>query len=64
MTSIELLTIINITDYISKFEKMEFLHFISHPKMLNPHNLTCLEVFLKKVLAKYELSTDFKKMLP
>lgn len=63
MASIELLTIINITDYISKFEKMEFLHFISHPKMLNPHNLSCLEVFLKRVLAKHELNTDFKKML-
>jgi hypothetical protein len=64
MASIELLTVINITDYIRKFEKMDFLHFISHPKMLNPHNLTCLEVFLKKVLSKHKLSTDFKEMIP
>src|SRR6185312_824297 len=63
MASIELLTIINVTDYIKKFEKMEFLHFITHPKMLNPHNLNCLDVFLKKVLSKYELTTDFKKMI-
>lgn len=63
MASIELLTIINIADYIKKVEKMEFLHFISHPKMLNPHNLNCLDVFLKKVLSKHELTTDFKKMI-
>ena len=63
MASIELLTIINITDYIKKVEKMEFLHFISHPKMLNPHNLNCLDVFLKKILSKHELTTDFKKMI-
>ena len=63
MASIELLTIINITDYIKKVEKMDFLHFISHPKMLNPHNLNCLDVFLKKVLSKHELITDFKKMI-
>jgi len=63
MASIELLTIINITDYIKKVEKMEFLHFISHPKMLNPHNLNCLDVFLKKILAKHEITTDFKKMI-
>ena len=63
MASIELLTIINITDYIRKVEKMDFLHFISHPKMLSPHNLNCLDVFLKKVLSKHELITDFKKMI-
>lgn len=63
MASIELLTLINITDYIKKFEKKELLHFISHPKMLNPHNLTCLDVFLKKILLKYKINTDFKKMI-
>ena len=63
MASIELLTVINMTDYIKKFEKIEFLHFISHPKMLNPHNLNCLDVFLKKILSKHELTTDFKKMI-
>jgi hypothetical protein len=63
MASIELLTLINIKNYIKKFEKKELLHFISHPKMLNPHNLTCLDVFLKKVLSKYQVNTDFKRML-
>jgi hypothetical protein len=63
MASIELLTLINIIDYIKKFEKKELLHFISHPKMLNPHNLNCLDVFLKKILSKYRVNTDFKKMI-
>ena len=63
MASIELLTLVNITDYIKKFQSKEILHFISHPKMLNLHNLTCLDVFLKKALSKYEITSDFKKMI-
>ncbi|MHB8262054.1 MAG: polysaccharide deacetylase family protein [Bacteroidia bacterium] len=63
MASIELLTMMNISNYINNLNKSSTLHFISHPKMLNPHNLNCFEVLLKKMQAKYTLNTDFKKMI-
>lgn len=63
MASIELLTIININDYLKKLDHENVIHFISHQKMLSPHNIICLEVFLKKAMSKYEINTDFKKMI-
>ncbi len=63
MASLELLTLTNINDYFSNLHKFSTLHFISHPKMLNPHNLNCLEVFLKKIVAKYSINTDFKEIV-
>ena len=62
MASVELLTITNMEDYLRALQKSSTLHLISHPKMLNLHNLTCLEVLFKKATAKYDINTDFKKI--
>jgi hypothetical protein len=63
MASIELLTIVNLGDYFKKIAERDYLQFISHPKMLSPHNLTCFEVLLKKILEKYTVNTDFKNLV-
>lgn len=62
MASIELLSVINLDDYLSAIDKKEYTQFISHPKMLTPHNLLCLDLMLKKLTTKYEVNTDFKKI--
>ena len=62
MASVELLTITNLEDYLKGLQTHSTLHLISHPKMLNLHNLTCLEVLFKKAFARYDINTDFKKI--
>jgi hypothetical protein len=63
MASLELLTIINIGDVYRQFESKKHLHLISHPKMLNPHNIACLEVLLDKLGTPESLQTDFMKII-
>ncbi len=63
MISIELLTQIKLSIYLKFLGQHDFMHFISHPKMLSPHNLTSFEIFLKKVVKQYKIETDFRKML-
>jgi hypothetical protein len=63
MASLELLTMMNIGDVYREFEKKKHLHLISHPKMLNPHNITCLGVLLDKLGSRESLDTDFKRMV-
>ncbi|MEO6306207.1 MAG: hypothetical protein ABIP51_23870, partial [Bacteroidia bacterium] len=62
MTSIELLTIPKLKLYKNFTENNSYIHFITHPKMLNKHNIFCFEKYLKFVLKKYKIETDYKKM--
>jgi hypothetical protein len=64
MASIELLTMINLPEVVREFQRAGHLHFISHPKMLNPHNITCMEVLLRKVAKQGPIETDYLKLLP
>ncbi len=64
MVSIELLTSISLNRYLDYFSKNEFMHFISHPKMVSPHNLETLKRFLTKVVSRFSVETDFKKICP
>jgi hypothetical protein len=61
--SIELLTLPKLNSYLKHFEKNDYVHFISHPKMLIKHHLKTFDKFLTEVLEKYEVETDFKKMV-
>lgn len=62
MTSIELLTIPKLKLYKRFVEKNSYVHFITHPKMLNKHNIFCFEQYLKFVYKNYKIETDYKKM--
>lgn len=62
MTSIELMTTIKLNDYKKFLRSNNFMHFISHPKMISKHHIYCFEKFLEFTFNKYIVETDFKKM--
>lgn len=59
----ELLTISKLSTYLKFINKNNYMHFISHPKMLIQHNHKMFEKFLRKVYDKYEIESDFRKMI-
>ncbi|MGP8217516.1 MAG: hypothetical protein ACLQQ4_18250 [Bacteroidia bacterium] len=64
MVSIELLNRVKLSAYLDFLEKNNYMHFISHPKMLSNHNINTFAKFLNKALAVYRIETNFEKMLP
>jgi hypothetical protein len=62
--SVELLTAVKLNSYQEFLDKNRYMHFISHPKMINNHNLTVFNKFLKVAFEKYSVETDFYNMLP
>lgn len=61
--SIELLNWITWRLYRKNIEKNNYMHFISHPKMLSEHNFYMLDKLLSWVYTKYSIETDFNKAL-
>lgn len=59
--SIEELTWAKLPLYLNFIKQNDYMQFISHPKMLMPHNLSTFEKFLAEVFSKYEIETDFRK---
>jgi len=64
MVAIENMNTVKLPLYISFVRKNAYMQFISHPKMLTPHNLSTFEKFLRKVFTEYDTETDFRKMNP
>lgn len=62
MISLELLTTIKMPYYKAFLKNNDYMHFISHPKMLSEHNLKCFNDFLKYGCTKFHLQTDFLKI--
>jgi hypothetical protein len=60
--AIEQLSVIKMKAYLSFFKANDYMHFVSHPKMVTDHNLNTFSRFLKKVQRDYRPETDFKKM--
>jgi hypothetical protein len=61
--SIELMHPCNLGDYKKFLKENDYMHFISHPKMINRMNMKCFDRFLKYGNSKYELESDFRKMI-
>jgi hypothetical protein len=59
----EQLSFIKKTTYLSYIKNHDYMHFVSHPKMVTSHNLTSFRKFLKNVVKNYTVETDFKKMV-
>lgn len=59
MISLELLNIIKLPMYKSYIKNNDFIQFISHPKMISPHNLNCFNKLLKSITCNYQIQTDF-----
>jgi hypothetical protein len=62
MISVELLNRPKLPFYLKYLDQHDYMHFISHPKMLTRHNLKTLRKFLEKATSGYDLETNYKKM--
>lgn len=63
MVSLELLTYFTRSAYKKYLSENDFMHFISHPKMISEHNLDTLFEFLRYAKMNFVLNTDYKKMI-
>lgn len=61
--SIEFLNPINKYSVLKFMEKKEYVHFLSHPKLITNMNLTSLNFILEKLFRNYKLNSDFKLVI-
>ncbi len=62
VASFENLSLIKLQVYKKHLYQTNFLHLVSHPKMLGRHNLFVFDKFLKSVYSKHQIETDFIKI--
>lgn len=62
MASIELFNIVKLKLFKNHFKENDYLHLISHPKMITNHNLKVFDDFMNHITAHYEVNTEYKKM--
>lgn len=60
--SIEHLNIITLNVYKQYLNKHNYMHFISHPKMLTLYNIKAFDRFLSYATSNYNIETDFRKI--
>jgi hypothetical protein len=63
MASVELMTLLTYPAYKEYIDANDYMHLISHPKMVNKHNLACFEILLKRITGSYEVNTDYRKLI-
>ena len=61
--AIELLSLPKLGDYLQFFDDNQYMHFISHPKMLTRHNIKMFGRFLDHAYKRHKIETDFKRFL-
>jgi peptidoglycan/xylan/chitin deacetylase (PgdA/CDA1 family) len=61
--SLELLSIVKLPTYYKYLKSNDYLHFVSHPKMLSQHNLYALLHFVNYAYKNFEVETDFIKIV-
>lgn len=61
--AVELLTPVSMPLYKSFLRKNEYMHFLSHPKMITRHHHLLFEKFLDYAYKHFEVVTDFKTCL-
>lgn len=62
MVSIDFLNGIKTSQYKTFLKSNNYIHFISHPKMLSESSIKHFSDFLSDITKKYEVETDYKKM--
>lgn len=60
MCSIENLTLTKLHLYKNFLRTNNYMHFISHPKMISPHNIYIFEKFVKSSLKNFKINFDWK----
>lgn len=62
VASFENLSLIKLPVYKKHLTDKNYLHLVSHPKMLGRHNFYVIDKFLKSVYKKHKIETDFIKI--
>ncbi|MBT6029570.1 MAG: hypothetical protein HOH13_04645 [Crocinitomicaceae bacterium] len=62
MLSFELLTLPKLKQYCSFINDNDYVQFISHPKMLSPHNLLIFKRLLSIMTGLYQLESDWRNI--
>lgn len=63
ITSLDALIFTKMQNYKNYSKKNEYVHFVSHPKMLSRHNIYCFDRYLDFMTKNFILETDYKKMV-
>jgi hypothetical protein len=61
--AVELLTPVSMPLYKSFLKQNEYMHFLSHPKMITRHHHRLFDRFLNEAYTRYDVVTDFKTLL-
>jgi hypothetical protein len=62
--SIDNLLYTKMSRYKAYIEQNDYIHIVSHPKMLSRYNIGLFESLLKHTAGKYSILSDYKKMKP
>lgn len=60
--AVEQMSFLKLSSYLNYMKNHNYMHFVSHPKMVTEHNLRTFLKFLKKITKLYSIESDFKKM--
>jgi hypothetical protein len=60
--SLEFLNSFNYTLCISYLKKNDYIHFLSHPKLMSDESIDSMDKMLKVLIKKYNLNSDFRKI--
>lgn len=64
MAAIESLTQVKLPAYLKFLARNNYMQFIAHPKMLSRHSIKTFRMWMRTAYDKYEIETDFMKMVP
>lgn len=59
--SVEILNAVKLPVYLSELKHTNYLHILSHPKLVSDYNIGAMDSLLKKVNASGKVEFDFKK---
>ena len=63
IASFEGLNLFRVRKYINAISKLEYFHFISHPKIISPYDFRMLDKMFGQLKAKFDIQTDFRKTI-
>ena len=61
--AVELLTIVMLKKYYQYFKKYDYMHVISHPKMITDHNLKTFDKLLRLISENFQIVSDYQKII-
>jgi len=61
--SIELMNVATLSSYLEYLKVHDYMHFVSHPKMINNHSMYVMKRFMDAATKNHKIQTDFKQVV-